>query len=145
MIIGCDKKVEEGQAAQKWSMIDTIKENILTDEEESQLQSIIDDVDSSGSEQKLAQIYLDNPNSYKTQEIKDFIADHFAKQEEIERQANGDVSLEYSIDMEYNSYGSTSIPKFILKIMSLSDSIEIDHIEVNRGNCDIRKSMENFL
>lgn len=37
MIIGCDKKVEEDQAAQKLSMIDKIKENILTDEEERHL------------------------------------------------------------------------------------------------------------
>lgn len=146
MVLGCDKRIENKET-QKESGLDVVKKNNLTDEEINQLHLIADDVNASTSTLKLAQIYLNDPNAYKTEEIKAFIADYFTEQVNLEQESNS-INLEYSIDQYNLSTGYSVIPQYTLKVLSLSDGVQIDSVEVNRGNCEIaakgNKSILNY-
>jgi len=135
MVLGCDKK-NKNEEIQGELLPDRVQKNNLTDEEINQLHLIVDDVNASTSTLKLAQIYLNDPNAYKADEIKDFIADYFTEQVDLEQESNS-INLEYSIDQYNLSTGYSVIPQYTLNVLSLSDGVQIDSVEVNRGNCEI--------
>lgn len=144
IIVGCDKKTEN-EENQQGLMIETVKQNALTEEEINQLHLIADDVNASNSTLKLAQVYLNDPSAYRAEDIKEFIADYFTQQVELEQESNS-VHLEYIIDTYQFNTGYSYIPQYTLRVMSLSDNVVIDNVEVNRGNCEIKlKSKKSIL
>lgn len=112
MVLGCDKKIKMKKFKVSYCQIEF--KNNLTDEEINQLHLIVDDVNASTSTLKLAQIYLNDPNAYKADEIKDFIADYFTEQVDLEQESNS-INLEYSIDQYNLSTGYSVIPIIHIK------------------------------
>lgn len=141
MAIGCDKKIEQVEPQQEQS-VSSSNLNDLTYEERSHLREIVDDAEATSADKRLAQIYTDDHQSYELQEIQDFIANYLAKKEGVaQEQANSDLNLEYIIKSN-TSFGAMISP-YSLHILSYSDNdIEIDHAEVNRGNCKTTRMKE---
>ncbi|MCU4368291.1 hypothetical protein [Acinetobacter courvalinii] len=48
---------------------------------------------------------------------------------------NTEASMEYRIEVKNHVYGSSVVETAYLNLISLSDSIEMDKLVVNRGNC----------
>lgn len=92
--------------------------------------------------------YLSNLEVTPIQEIRDFIAKGGAKQKEIkrtdlERQPHttvdqSDASMEYRIEIKNQVFGPNSVVETAyLHLISLSDSITLERVVVNRGNCKV--------
>lgn len=92
--------------------------------------------------------YLSNLEVTPIQEIRDFIAKGGAEQKEIkrtdlERQPHttvdqSDASMEYRIEIKNQVFGPNSVVETAyLHLISLSDSITLERVVVNRGNCKV--------
>lgn len=92
--------------------------------------------------------YLSNLEVTPIQEIRDFITKGGAEQKEIkrtnlERQPHttvdqSDASMEYRIEIKNQVFGPNSVVETAyLHLISLSDSITLERVVVNRGNCKV--------
>ncbi len=80
------------------------------------------------------------------QEIREFITKGWDEWETLNRQEaekdvqqapsdQSDATMQYRIEVKNQVFGSSVVETAYLNLISLSDSIEMDKLIVNRGNC----------
>ena len=80
------------------------------------------------------------------QEIREFITKGWDEWETLNRQEaekdvqqapsdQSDATMQYRIEVKNQVFGSSVVETTYLNLISLSDSIEMDKLIVNRGNC----------
>lgn len=149
-LVGCEKNQQEltnqlnKDEVASVAKVENDEASKLTEQEINYLYLISDNAESSPSDVKLAEIYLNNLDGFKAEEIRDFIQDYYDRQS-TEKNTD-ELKMEYSIDAVPTriSYGYF----YRLNVLSQSENVDVDRVEVNRGNCPIRqmndKSLLNF-
>ena len=94
-----------------------------------------------------AEYYLNHLESSSVQEIRAFIKKGLEEWEAFNSEradpndppladfTDSDVAMEYRLEVKNHVYGSSVVETAYLNLISLSDSIELDKLIVNRGNC----------
>ena len=149
LTVGCDKQSEvtqEPNSALKTEAVKpTVQADKLTEKEIQDLESL----EKSPSEEtaSLAGYYLSNLEETPVEEIREFITKGWDEWETLNRQEaekdaqqtssdQGDASMQYRIEIKNQVFGGKhEVETAYLHLISLSDSITLDRVVVNRGNC----------
>ena len=147
--VGCDKQSEVVQAqnieVQTEAVKPTVQADKLTEKELQDLESL----EKSPSEEtaSLAGYYLSNLEVTPVEEIREFITKGWDEWETLNRQEveketqqapsdQGEASMQYRIEIKNQVFGGKhEVETAYLHLISLSDSITLDRVVVNRGNC----------
>ncbi len=149
LTVGCDKQPEAAQAQNTVAKTEetkaAIKAEKLTEKEIQDLESL----EKSPSEETAATAgyYLSNLEVMPVEEIREFIVKGWDEWETLNRQEaeketqqvpsdQGDASMQYRIEIKNQVFGGKhEVETAYLHLISLSDSITLDRVVVNRGNC----------
>lgn len=146
LMVGCDKSpVATQNAAVKTEEVKPkAQADQLTEKEIQDLESL----EKSPSEEtaSTAGYYLSNLEVTPVQEMRDFIAKGWDEWEQLNRleaekesqtaSDQGDASMQYRIEVKNQVFGPNNVVETAyLHLISLSDSITLDRVVVNRGNC----------
>lgn len=148
LTVGCEKKPEAAQAQNTAVKTQEVKAKAQADQlTEKEIQDL-ESLEKSPSEEtaSLAGYYLSNLEVTPVQEMREFIAKGWDEWETLNRQeaenadqaesAQGDASMQYRIEIKNQVFGGKHVVETAyLHLISLSDSITLDRIVVNRGNC----------
>lgn len=148
LTVGCEKKPEAAQAQNTAVQTEQIKPKEQTDKlTEKELQDL-ESLEKSPNEEtaSLAGYYLSNLEVTPVQEIREFITKGWDEWETLNRQEaekdvqqapsdQSDATMQYRIEVKNQVFGSSVVETAYLNLISLSDSIEMDKLIVNRGNC----------
>lgn len=148
LTVGCEKKPEAAQAQNTAVQTEQVKPKEQTDKlTEKELQDL-ESLEKSPSEEtaSLAGYYLSNLEVTPVQEIREFITKGWDEWETLNRQEaekdvqqapsdQSDATMQYRIEVKNQVFGSSVVETAYLNLISLSDSIEMDKLIVNRGNC----------
>ncbi|MFN3074707.1 hypothetical protein ACK1JC_14000 [Acinetobacter sp. TY2] len=143
LLVGCEKKpvVENKISEESTTVVQAHIPNDITSEELEKLRVISKDVSKSPDTTELAEKYLENINGYAVEEVRDFITEYYdANQAPEDEVSESDVRMEYRVDVDSTVVNSQIVTTYYLDILSLSDHVEVDRVEVNRGNCPIQYS-----
>ena len=143
LLVGCENKpvVENKISEESTTVVQAHIPNDITSEELEKLRVISKDVSKSPDTTELAEKYLENINSYAVEEVRDFITEYYdANQAPEDEVSESDVRMEYRVDVDSTVVNSQIVTTYYLDILSLSDHVEVDRVEVNRGNCPIQYS-----
>ena len=144
VLAGCDKKMTatkedtEQVTTTTTEQVETEQSNGITEEEIAKLHIIAEDPNALPAAAKLAASYLENINGYTAEEIRELIAEYDASQIVEEDTTSDNVSMEYRIDTNSQYIGNQLVNTHYLNVLSLSDSVDVDRVEVNRGNCNVQ-------
>ncbi|WP_314339948.1 hypothetical protein [Acinetobacter guillouiae] len=146
--VGCEKQ-PAAQAQNNAVKTETVKAKAQTDKlTEKELQDL-ESLEKSPSEETAATagFYLSNLEVTPVAEIREFIAKGWDEWETLNRQEaeketqqapsdQGDASMQYRIEIKNQVFGGKhEVETAYLHLISLSDSITLDRVVVNRGNC----------
>ncbi len=147
LTVGCDKSpvVAQNTVAKTEDVKPKAQADQLTEKEIQDLESL----EKSPSEEtaSTAGYYLSNLEVTPVQEIREFIAKGWDEWETLNRQEaekeaqqapsdQGDASMQYRIEVKNQVFGPNNVVETAyLHLISLSDSITLDRVVVNRGNC----------
>ena len=149
LTVGCEKQPEAAQAQNTVAKIEAAKTKAQTDKlTEKELQDL-ESLEKSPSEETAATAgyYLSNLEVTPVAEIREFITKGWDEWETLNRQEaekdaqqtpsdQGDVSMQYRIEIKNQVFGGKhEVETAYLHLISLSDSITLDRVVVNRGNC----------
>nr|WP_286405620.1 hypothetical protein [Acinetobacter johnsonii] len=148
LTVGCEKKPEAAQAQHTAVKTQEVKAKAQADQlTEKEIQDL-ESLEKSPSEEtaSLAGYYLSNLEVTPVQEMREFIAKGWDEWETLNRQeaenadqaesAQGDASMQYRIEIKNQVFGGKHVVETAyLHLISLSDSITLDRVVVNRGNC----------
>ena len=143
LLVGCEKKpvIENKISEESTTVVQADISNDITSEELEKLRVISKDVSKSPDTTELAEKYLENINGYAVEEVRDFITEYYdANQAPEDEVSESDVRMEYRVDVDSTVVNSQIVTTYYLDILSLSDHVEVDRVEVNRGNCPIQYS-----
>lgn len=143
LLVGCEKKpvIENKISEESTTVVQADISNDITSEELEKLRVISKDVSKSPDTTELAEKYLENINGYAVEEVREFITEYYdANQTPEEEVSESDVRMEYRVDVDSTVVNSQIVTTYYLDILSLSDHVEVDRVEVNRGNCPIQYS-----
>ena len=146
--VGCDKQPEAAQAPNTAVKTEAVKAKAQTDKlTEKELQDL-ESLEKSPSEETAATAgyYLSNLEVTSVAEIREFIAKGWDEWETLNRQEaekeyqetadQGDATMQYRIEVKNQVFGPNNVVETAyLHLISLSDSITLDRVVVNRGNC----------
>ena len=147
--VGCEKQPEAVQAQNSAVKTEAVKAKAQTDKlTEKELQDL-ESLEKSPSEETAATAgyYLSNLEVTPVEEIREFIAKGWDEWETLNRQEaeketqqapsdQGDASMQYRIEIKNQVFGGKhEVETAYLHLISLSDSIVLDRVVVNRGNC----------
>ncbi|MDA3441915.1 hypothetical protein MJ046_16405 [Acinetobacter bereziniae] len=148
-IVGCEKQPEAAQTQNSAVQTEQVKAKAQTDKlTEKELQDL-ESLEKSPSEETAATAgyYLSNLEVTPVEEIREFIAKGWDEWETLNRQEaekeaqqspsdQGDASMQYRIEIKNQVFGGKhEVETAYLHLISLSDSITLDRVVVNRGNC----------
>jgi len=149
LTVGCEKRPAAAQAqnavAQTEETKAAVKAEKLTEKEIQDLEAL----ENSPSEETAATagFYLSNLEVTPIEEIREFIAKGWDEWETLNRQEaekeaqqapsdQGDATMQYRIEIKNQVFGPNHVVETAyLHLISLSDSITLDRVVVNRGNC----------
>jgi len=149
LTVGCEKQPEAIQAQNPVAKTEETKAAVkvekLTEKEIQDLEAL----EKSPSEETAATagFYLSNLEVTPVDEIREFIAKGWDEWETLNRQEaekdeqqapsdQGDASMQYRIEIKNQVFGPNNVVETAyLHLISLSDSITLDRVVVNRGNC----------
>jgi hypothetical protein len=149
LTVGCEKQPEAAQAQNPVAKTEetkaAVKAEKLTEKEIQDLEAL----EKSPSEETAATagFYLSNLEVTPVDEIREFIAKGWDEWETLNRQEaekdeqqapsdQGDASMQYRIEIKNQVFGPNNVVETAyLHLISLSDSITLDRVVVNRGNC----------
>ena len=148
LTVGCEKKPEATQAQNTAVKTEEVKPKAQADKlTEKEIQDL-ESLEKSPSEEtaSMAGYYLSNLEVTPVQEMRDFIAKGWDEWETLNRQEaekeyqetsdQGDASMQYRIEVKNQVFGPNNVVETAyLHLISLSDSITLDRVVVNRGNC----------
>ncbi len=143
LLVGCEKKpvIENKISEESTTVVQADISNDITSEELEKLRVISKDVSKSPDTTELAEKYLENINGYAVEEVREFITEYYdANQTPEQEVSESDVRMEYRVDVDSTVVNSQIVTTYYLDILSLSDHVEVDRVEVNRGNCPIQYS-----
>ena len=143
LLVGCEKKpvIENKISEESTTVVQAHIPNDITSEELEKLRVISKDVSKSPDTTELAEKYLENINGYAVEEVREFITEYYdANQTPEQEVSESDVRMEYRVDVDSTVVNSQIVTTYYLDILSLSDHVEVDRVEVNRGNCPIQYS-----
>ena len=149
LTVGCEKQPEAAQAQNTAVKTEkakpAVKAEKLTEKEIQDLEAL----ENSPSEEtaSTAGFYLSNLEVTPVEEIREFIAKGWDEWETLNRQEaekeaqqapadQGDATMQYRIEIKNQVFGPNNVVETAyLHLISLSDSITLDRVVVNRGNC----------
>ena len=149
LTVGCEKQPEaahaQNTAVKTEKAKPAVKAEKLTEKEIQDLESL----EKSPSEEtaSTAGFYLSNLEVTPVEEIREFIAKGWDEWETLNRQEaekeaqqapsdQGDATMQYRIEIKNQVFGPNNVVETAyLHLISLSDSITLDRVVVNRGNC----------
>ena len=149
LTVGCEKQPEAAQAQNPVAKTEetkaAVKAEKLTEKEIQDLEAL----EKSPSEETAATagFYLSNLEVTPVDEIREFIAKGWDEWETLNRQEaekdeqqapsdQGGASMQYRIEIKNQVFGPNNVVETAyLHLISLSDSITLDRVVVNRGNC----------
>ena len=149
LTVGCEKQPEAAQAQNTAVKTEEVKAKTQADQlTEKELQDL-ESLEKSPSEETAATagFYLSNLEVTPVEEIREFIAKGWDEWETLNRQEaekdeqkapsdQGDASMQYRIEIKNQVFGPNNVVETAyLHLISLSDSITLDRVVVNRGNC----------
>ena len=148
LTVGCEKKPEAAQAQNTAVKTEEVKPKAQADKlTEKEIQDL-ESLEKSPSEEtaSMAGYYLSNLEVTPVQEMRDFIAKGWDEWETLNRQEaekeyqetsdQGDATMQYRIEVKNQVFGPNNVVETAyLHLISLSDSITLDRVVVNRGNC----------
>lgn len=149
LTVGCEKQPEATQAQNTAVKTEAVKAKAQTDKlTEKELQDL-ESLEKSPSEETAATAgyYLSNLEVTPVEEIREFIAKGWDEWETLNRQEaeketqqspsdQGDASMQYRIEIKNQVFGGKhEVETAYLHLISLADSITLDRVVVNRGNC----------
>lgn len=148
LTVGCEKKPEAAQAQNTAAKTEEVKPKAQADKlTEKEIQDL-ESLEKSPSEEtaSMAGYYLSNLEVTPVQEMRDFIAKGWDEWETLNRQEaekeyqetadQGDATMQYRIEVKNQVFGPNNVVETAyLHLISLSDSITLDRVVVNRGNC----------
>ena len=148
LTVGCEKKPEATQAQNTAVKTEEVKPKAQADKlTEKEIQDL-ESLEKSPSEEtaSMAGYYLSNLEVTPVQEMRDFIAKGWDEWETLNRQEaekeyqetsdQGDATMQYRIEVKNQVFGPNNVVETAyLHLISLSDSITLDRVVVNRGNC----------
>ena len=145
LAVGCDKSPVAQNAKVKTEEVESkaLIEKI-TEKEIEDLEALKESP--SKETASLAGYYLSNLELTPVEEIREFIAKGWDEWETLNRQEaeneeqasydQGDASMQYRIEIKNQVFGGKhEVETAYLHLISLSDSITLDRVVVNRGNC----------
>lgn len=148
LTVGCEKQ-PAAQAQNSAVKTEQVEAKVQTDKlTEKELQDL-ESLEKSPSEETAATAgyYLSNLEVTPVAEIREFIAKGWDEWEILNRQEaeketqqapsdQGDASMQYRIEIKNQVFGGKhEVETAYLHLISLSDSITLDRVVVNRGNC----------
>ena len=149
LTVGCEKQPEAAHAQNTAVKTEKAKPAVeaekLTEKEIQDLEAL----EKSPSEETAATagFYLSNLEVTPVEEIREFIAKGWDEWETLNRQEaekeaqqapsdQGDATMQYRIEIKNQVFGPNNVVETAyLHLISLSDSITLDRVVVNRGNC----------
>lgn len=149
LTVGCDKSPaaaqEQNAVAKTGEARIEVKAEKLTEKEIQDLEAL----ENSPSDEtaSTAGFYLSNLEVTSVEEIREFIAKGWDEWETLNRQEaemeaqklssdQGDATMQYRIEIKNQVFGPNHVVEIAyLHLISLSDSITLDRVVVNRGNC----------
>ncbi|MCL6245827.1 hypothetical protein M5F04_14925 [Acinetobacter sp. ANC 7200] len=149
LTVGCEKQPEAAHAQNSTVKTEKAKPAVkvekLTEKEIQDLEAL----EKSPSEETAATagFYLSNLEVTPVEEIREFIAKGWDEWETLNRQEaekeaqqspsdQSDASMQYRIEIKNQVFGGKhEVETAYLHLISLSDSITLDRVVVNRGNC----------
>jgi len=149
LTVGCEKQPEAAHAQNTVAKTEetkaAVKAEKLTEKEIQDLEAL----ENSPSEEtaSTAGFYLSNLEVTPVEEIREFIAKGWDEWETLNRQEaekeaqqapadQGDATMQYRIEIKNQVFGPNNVVETAyLHLISLSDSITLDRVVVNRGNC----------
>lgn len=148
LTVGCEKKPEATQAQNTAVKTEEVKPKAQADKlTEKEIQDL-ESLEKSPSEEtaSTAGYYLSNLEVTPVQEIREFIAKSWDEWEQLNRleaenesqetSDQGDATMQYRIEVKNQVFGPNNVVETAyLHLISLSDSITLDRVVVNRGNC----------
>lgn len=149
LTVGCEKQSEAARAQNSVVQTEQVKSKLQTEKlTEKELQDL-ESLEKSPSEETAATAgyYLSNLEVTPVTEIREFIAKGWEEWETLNRQEaekdaqqtssdQGDASMQYRIEIKNQVFGGKhEVETAYLHLISLSDSITLDRVVVNRGNC----------
>ncbi|EOR09931.1 MULTISPECIES: hypothetical protein [Acinetobacter] len=149
LTVGCEKQPEAARAQNSVVQTEQVKAKLQTEKlTEKELQDL-ESLEKSPSEETAATAgyYLSNLEVTPVTEIREFIAKGWEEWETLNRQEaekdaqqapsdQGDASMQYRIEIKNQVFGGKhEVETAYLHLISLSDSITLDRVVVNRGNC----------
>ena len=145
LAVGCDKSSVAQNAKVKTEEVESkaLIEKI-TEKEIEDLEALKESP--SKETASLAGYYLSNLELTPVEEIREFIAKGWDEWETLNRQEaeneeqasydQGDASMQYRIEIKNQVFGGKhEVETAYLHLISLSDTITLDRVVVNRGNC----------
>lgn len=145
LAVGCDKNSVAQNAKVKTEEVESkaLIEKI-TEKEIEDLEALKESP--SKETASLAGYYLSNLELTPVEEIREFIAKGWDEWETLNRQEaeneeqasydQGDASMQYRIEIKNQVFGGKhEVETAYLHLISLSDTITLDRVVVNRGNC----------
>ncbi len=145
LAVGCDKSPVAQNAKVKTEEVESkaLIEKI-TEKEIEDLEALKESP--SKETASLAGYYLSNLELTPVEEIREFIAKGWDEWETLNRQEaeneeqasydQGDASMQYRIEIKNQVFGGKhEVETAYLHLISLSDTITLDRVVVNRGNC----------
>ena len=146
LAVGCDKNSVAQNAKVKTEEVESkaLIEKI-TEKEIEDLEALKESP--SKETASLAGYYLSNLEETPVEEIREFITKGWDEWETLNRQEaeketqqapsdQGDASMQYRIEIKNQVFGGKhEVETAYLHLISLSDSITLDRVVVNRGNC----------
>ena len=145
LAVGCDKNSVAQNAKVKTEEVESkaLIEKI-TEKEIEDLEALKESPSKETS--SLAGYYLSNLELTPVEEIREFIAKGWDEWETLNRQEaeneeqasydQGDASMQYRIEIKNQVFGGKhEVETAYLHLISLSDTITLDRVVVNRGNC----------
>ena len=145
LAVGCDKNSVAQDAKVKTEEVESkaLIEKI-TEKEIEDLEALKESP--SKETASLAGYYLSNLELTPVEEIREFIAKGWDEWETLNRQEaeneeqasydQGDASMQYRIEIKNQVFGGKhEVETAYLHLISLSDTITLDRVVVNRGNC----------
>lgn len=148
LTVGCEKQPEAAHAQNAVAKTEetkaAVKAEKLTEKEIEDLEALKESP--SKETASLAGYYLSNLELTPVEEIREFIAKGWDEWETLNRQEaeneeqasydQGDASMQYRIEIKNQVFGGKhEVETAYLHLISLSDTITLDRVVVNRGNC----------
>jgi len=145
LAVGCDKSSVAQNAKVKTEEVESkVLIEKITEKEIEDLEALKESP--SKETASLAGYYLSNLELTPVEEIREFIAKGWDEWETLNRQEaeneeqasydQGDASMQYRIEIKNQVFGGKhEVETAYLHLISLSDTITLDRVVVNRGNC----------